>query len=986
VLEQEYAAISGKRPPAAPHLQWRPEHIRDAAALADRLRHGRDGVAVLLRETLASAAVSQLRHDGLAEQRRLLAALFNDLLDDKRLYDQQHRAAFDGIELRGTTLDAIDGGDVRLRNRSLLEDALPQLQRLHDIRLANVFDALHGERLSALCLSGGGIRSATIGLGVIEAMARQGVLQQFDYLSTVSGGGYIGGWLSAWIARRSLRDVIDSMRRRPDRPLEPEPAPVGHLRRFTGYLTPRMGLLSADTWTLGATYVRNLLLNWLAFLPPLAAVLSLPLLLLALIGWHPLGAWITVQYGVAIVFAVSSVVAATSAVRYVHANRPRQRGPTEGTGMWDPRRSQRQFLRQCLGPLVYAAVSASICWAWATAYATPISGLLFGGAAWKTLGAVGAATHLAGWMLAVRSIRRSGSVAAIRLAPGVGVLASGLVIGIVSGLLTRIAPPLWALSAVQRSSYVWLAVPALLALIVVTSHVYVGLTSAWQSDAEREWSARFTGWMLIAATAWFVGTGLVLMGPVLLDVVGRVTAGLRSVLLPVVVSTVAMLCGIAGVIVVHPGVTPRPKPRVATVFATRAGLTLAVVFFAWVTIALAMLDARVIHLAGTLASAVDDSSTAGVGAAIGVMALLLGTGLLLARAIDSNKFSLHAMYRVRLIAAYLGASREAGARAANRFTGFDDDDNLHLRDLWPQPPRKGGNRRPFHVFNATVNLVGGDNLAWQERKAALFTCSPLHCGSAALGYRPVQSDPRDPASAGYGGERGMSLGTAMAISGAAASPDMGHHSSPVLSLLLTFFNVRLGWWLGNPGHAGERVWQRSSPRSSLRPVIDEALGLTNEHNRYIHLTDGGHFDNLGLYAMVQRRCHRIVVVDASSDHAARFDDLAGTIRKIRIDLGVPIDVDLSAIQAGESSCAVGTIDYARIDGGGRRGTLIYFKPALTAGDPVDVVAYAGSHPHFPHDSTVGQWFSESQFESYREIGVRMGETAAAKIRRDAPPD
>ncbi len=557
-----------------------------------------------------------------------------------------------------------------------------------------------------------------------------------------------------------------------------------------------------------------------------------------------------------------------------------------------------------------------------------------------------------------------------------GALLSGFVLGLFAGELARLAPPWWALTIAERNSYVWLAVPALLALVVVISHVYVGLTSAWQSDAEREWSARFTGWMLIAATVWFLATGVVLMGPVLLAMVARISASVRSGAVPALLSIVAVLCGIMAAVVARSPGTPAARRRRGTSFVVRGGLGLAVVFFLWLTVALSMVDTRIINVARSLAGVSDDSATAGVAMAIAAMLLLFSVGLLLARAIDSNKFSLHAMYRMRLIAAYLGASREAGARAANRFTGFDDDDNVHLRDLWPQPARRGGNRRPFHVLNATVNLVGSDNLAWQERKAAPFTFSPLHCGSPALGYRPVQSDPRDPTSPGYGGELGVSLGTAMAISGAAASPDMGYHSSPILSLLLTFFNVRLGWWLGNPGDAGERTWQRSSPRSSLRPIIDEALGLTNEHNPYVHLTDGGHFDNLGLYAMVQRRCHRIVVVDASSDGGARFGDLAQAIRKVRIDLGVEIDIDLSAIRSGDTNCAIGTIDYAAVDGDARRGTLIYLKPELTTADPVDVASYAATHPGFPHDSTVDQWFTESEFESYREMGVRLGAAVA----------
>ena len=92
------------------------------------------------------------------------------------------------------------------------------------------------------------------------------------------------------------------------------------------------------------------------------------------------------------------------------------------------------------------------------------------------------------------------------------------------------------------------------------------------------------------------------------------------------------------------------------------------------------------------------------------------------------------------------------------------------------------------------------------------------------------------------------------VGGAAANPNMGYHSSPLVSLLMTMLNVRLGWWLGNPGEAGENTWKRNGPPRAAFPIIMEAFGLTNENRPYVNLSDGGHFENLGLYEMVRRRC------------------------------------------------------------------------------------------------------------------------------------
>src|SRR5262249_29050556 len=102
---------------------------------------------------------------------------------------------------------------------------------------------------------------------------------RFDYLSTVSGGGYLGSWLSAWIHRhpRGVEGVMaDITPTAPKPPLRPEPGPIRHLRQYSNYLSPKLGALSADTWTLVATYLRNLFLNWLVLVPILMAALAVP--------------------------------------------------------------------------------------------------------------------------------------------------------------------------------------------------------------------------------------------------------------------------------------------------------------------------------------------------------------------------------------------------------------------------------------------------------------------------------------------------------------------------------------------------------------------------------------------------------------------------------------------------------------------------------------------------------------------------------------
>jgi len=294
---------------------------------------------------------------------------------------------------------------------------------------------------------------------------------------------------------------------------------------------------------------------------------------------------------------------------------------------------------------------------------------------------------------------------------------------------------------------------------------------------------------------------------------------------------------------------------------------------------------------------------------------------------------------------------------------------------FPLPPFK-----LMHVVNTALNLVGGDDLAWQQRKAEAFSVSPLHTGSLnpRLGYRRSRD---------YGGARGISLGTGVAISGAAASSNMGYLStSSATTFVMTLFNARLGWWLGNPGKAGEDYYRSNCPNYSIDPIVSEAFGLTDDQNAYVLLSDGGHFENLGIYEMVLRRCKLIVVVDGGQDAEGKFDDLGNAVRKIRIDFGIPIGFSEVSIfprrdhKVGRR-CAVGRIGYSAIDRvtrvvDGKKitkpaddGYLIYIKPAFYGtNEPRDVFNYAIAHDAFPHDTTADQWFDEPQFESYRMLG------------------
>jgi hypothetical protein len=377
-------------------------------------------------------------------------------------------------------------------------------------------------------------------------------------------------------------------------------------------------------------------------------------------------------------------------------------------------------------------------------------------------------------------------------------------------------------------------------------------------------------------------------------------------------------------------------------------------------------------------------------------AFLLTWGL--SRRIDINVFSLHGMYANRLVRCYLGAS--VPERNANPFSGLSSRDDLQLHT----DPRAIGNYNmlvhpvtdgapiggvpltdnptvypgPYHLINTAINLVAGGNLAYQERKAGSFLLSPLYCGfqlasSSSEGAQGKEIDVYRPTTEFSSRPRPLTLGEAVATSGAAASPNMGYHSTPAFAFLMGVFNIRLGRWVGNPytnGNEKSETWFQSGPRLALWHLLREVFGLTDKRSGYVYLSDGGHFENLGIYELVRRRCRYIIACDASADERYGFEDLANAIRKCRTDLGVEIDLDVRQIAEVDSHrynaapCAVGTVQYADNE----VGLILYIKASRRQGLPADVMHYASEHAAFPHESTADQFFSESQFESYRRLG------------------
>jgi hypothetical protein len=359
-------------------------------------------------------------------------------------------------------------------------------------------------------------------------------------------------------------------------------------------------------------------------------------------------------------------------------------------------------------------------------------------------------------------------------------------------------------------------------------------------------------------------------------------------------------------------------------------------------------------------------------AIFGLLALSLGLVIALGWLADPNALSMHQFYRDRLVRAYLGASN-----AARRIRLKNISDSVEGDDVLLQQMKNCQRGAPYHIINTTLNLAAGRDIATAQRSSAMFVLTKRNCGSSRTGYR---------GTAKYMGGR-LSLGTAIAASGAAASPNMGSRTPPTsLAMLMTILNVRLGFWAPTPN---KDHWQKPQPQLWPFYLLREFLSQTNELSAYSYLTDGGHFDNTGLYSLVERGCRYIVVADCGADPNPCFSDLGEAIRRCRIDFGVTIDIELKTFLKGEGGrasghFAVGTITYSEEHAralrwknpeGDRSGIIVVFKPSRVADEPADVQQYAIENDLFPQQTTADQWFDESQFESYRRLGQFCADTA-----------
>jgi hypothetical protein len=282
---------------------------------------------------------------------------------------------------------------------------------------------------------------------------------------------------------------------------------------------------------------------------------------------------------------------------------------------------------------------------------------------------------------------------------------------------------------------------------------------------------------------------------------------------------------------------------------------------------------------------------------------------------------------------------------------------------------------PYHLINTALNIQGSKYANRRGRNADFFIFSPRFIGSGATKYvRTTEFEDE---------VHELDLATAMAVSGAAASSNMGANSIKALTPTLAILNVRLGYWVANP----RQLALARKPLSVFDQLyfLQELFGLMRENSDTVYLTDGGHIENLGIYELLRRRCQLIIAVDAEADPEMAFRSLVALQRYARIDLGVLIALPWAEIRDGTRAaseeiaksgglpphaaphgphCAVGEIIYPQ----NQKGILLYIKSSITGDENDYIVDYKRRFPSYPHETTADQLFSEEQFEAYRALG------------------
>ncbi|MEA2151448.1 MAG: hypothetical protein QOD69_3278 [Solirubrobacteraceae bacterium] len=367
-------------------------------------------------------------------------------------------------------------------------------------------------------------------------------------------------------------------------------------------------------------------------------------------------------------------------------------------------------------------------------------------------------------------------------------------------------------------------------------------------------------------------------------------------------------------------------------------------------------------------------------------AVLLAVFCVLYRVADLTSWSLHPFYKRRLCTAF----------ALKRILP-EDDTRTERRTAVAQDARDGiAVERDFNTLvplsqtalcdGPTLIVCAAANISDPGatppgRRVTSFTFSAETIGGPLVGA--LETTKFEERLDGEHWGRDLTLPAAVAMSGAAISPSSGKTGSRALTFLLTLANMRLGVWVPNPrwvagsGRRQRRRYKRPRPWY----LVLELLGRNRLDARYLYVSDGGHYENLGLVELLRRGCTRIYCFDASGGQT--FSALGDAVALARSELGVEIEIDPQRLMstgdplAAEANAVTARFRYAS----GEEGILVYARNVVVPDAPWDVRAHQLADPRFPNDSTVDQLYTDQKFESYRALGECAGQRAIELMDR-----
>ncbi len=817
-----------------------------------------------------------------------------------------------------------------------------------------------------LALAGGGIRSATFSLGLIQALARRGKLGGIDVMSTVSGGSYLGCFLRSLFLPRSCRGIaVKAGSHASEAELAEQHAfalraltsqagtkviagpgdegdlvcnPIWWLREHSRYLAPN----GPADFGYAAAYLTR---NWAAMIYVFALAVALPLLLA----------------GAAEALARDMLPA--------------------GVGV-----AMARVARAGLSPLLLLS-------------AVPLlAALVLGLTYWLT------SQMSANDPDPARQLHRFRATAGAVIAVAV-VLAVLFVLTGPDPFAPLPTPPV-------RAEAHWLLgfLVAVSLIEITTGAVYVGRIRARLSAPNPDGSSALAPQLLTAELRLRLTQHLAVVNRLWLAIVAlasvesaasallhhfpamRTRAGLGA-LLPVLAFAIKKLADGAG------GATSGKLAAFVTRYLSVLALLLGVLLYGAVAV---LVDMVVQHASwrGAAWTSPPDWPTFAVMAA---MTLSLFT--LTARTDGFiNLSSWHNLYASRLIRAYLGASNVDRLRsvASERIPDATIRDNHALDYIGPALYSRLVLPAPVHVINATVNVTidPRSQMISRDRKGEPVSVEPggVFVGAdRARGLVPWDGIGQPEVA------ESLSLGQWCAISGAAVAPAMGRVTSLGVALAASFANIRLGYWWRVPALAPpQRAWSRLF--ATFAYLKDEMTARYSRDRARQYLSDGGHFENTGAYALIRRRVPTIVVSDNGEDAGFSFADLERLVRIARLDLdaelrllggaalaafrrkvgceaaGVFVDPEAdpdwkAGMRAGRADgfALACSVTFGRGSGAEHPLDLVLIKPRLVPGLPEDVLGYAATAPTFPQQSTGDQFFDEAQWESYRRLGEVLGE-------------